>query len=718
MIPARKPKNSEFRTLGCHAALPWLLLAAIGPSVLAFGAEEGPLQAAERLFAGQRYQDAYNKFQDVAKNAFVSPSDRSLARCRMGVIETIWNHADRARTFLEMSLESRALSARPKAVCEYALLQLYLLQSALVEGRTLLQKSDPEPLGATYEARFWAISSEIAKRLQDSALEVLSLRRLLDAMDRAQTTTIEVQVLSGKRLTRAEVMARLGQGGTAPDSLKPPPVAANNGNLSSTYLNENNVVGGQRSSLTSDAEANALAQLSQCSRAGNHVCAQDALKSMLSLPQQALTVRSDLPAFSSRFSRLHEDTARAMRIGVMLPRGTVFTRFTDQVLRGLSAFRASSATKGVEYSFFVRTVFPDAGEVEAAASTLVQRDHVHALLTLLPSSQMVGVVSLAHWFGVPLLSLGPVASAPETLSPFHVRLGVLAESQVRPLVDHLVTKFGYKKSAVFAPSDAYGFEMARAWERVAKEKQMESPSVVFYPANKGVVQEEVKKVLGSQELPEQRDRRKRFLEQAKKDAEAQGKPFDANKVFVPAWMPFDVLFLPEGLERARVIASTFAYENARSIRFVGDKQWAEGAVGRSSLADPFMLGARVPLPEEGVFLPFLVRWLEWKGDVTSLGLERQAFDALIMLRQAHYATRGQNANRIMNFLLSPKFRVDGTTKLSQVNKEGEPMTQWALRFFQDGRLLKDPVAWPEELTPQPKDPKEKPRTGKAQAAKP
>lgn len=699
----------------CRLGVLW----ALGGSVSAYAGPNSVSSAmndAERLFNQGQYKEAAKQYQAIAGNAFQSAGDRALARCRMGIIETIWNNPGRARSFLELSLEGGALASRHQAVCQYALLQLFVIQDRNKEALTLIRKGAPSELGAVYEARFWALAVEVGKRLGDAQLEVVGLQRLLSSMDRAGLQTVEIRALNNLRIRRDEVAAALGQrrqeqsgsgsrsdkvsGGTGADDDK-------SSNLLNSVLNSDANVGvgsGGSSLLTGSSQVHRdnLSGLFLNLRMGRLQEAAARLKSLQTTAHQAGFDEDVLGKVRARLARLHRDESRDMRIGLLVPEGSVFTPYSGRFLRAVGAFRGSSATRGVNYTFSVASAPANAGAAESAARDLIVRQHVHVMVALFPSSQLVGVVSLANWFGVPLVTVGPVPAAAELGSPFHIRMGILAESQIRPLVEHLSEKLGFKTAGVIAPGDSYGVEMARAWEAACRVKGITVPVTVFYRPGADVFQDEVRRFLGPQDLKDQLNWRKEVFAARKKEAEGGGRHFDPKSVYVPAHVPVDIVFAPESLDRVRVLAATFAYENARALRFFGDRQWAEGATGRTSLADPFLQGARVPRLSTGVFYEYLKTAMGSASE--NIDLERQAFDALIMIRQAHYRTSGNNGARMISHLRSGDFRVDGTMKIGQVSGRGEPSVTWNLGAFVEGRLQSRlDVSWPvdpvvEEMT--------------------
>lgn len=149
-------------------------------------------------------------------------------------------------------------------------------------------------------------------------------------------------------------------------------------------------------------------------------------------------------------------------------------------------------------------------------------------------------------------------------------------------------------------------------------------------------------------------------------------------------MPFNALFVPDSLDRVRLIANTFAFFDARTIRFLGDRTWQE-AGGRQSVADQFLNGARVPVPKSGSFLPFLRR--ELSAGESVLDIERQAFDSFLLARTAHYKSGGNNPAKLVLAMQEKDFAADGASKYGHLEESGEPQIQFEISQYYNGSVL-------------------------------
>jgi hypothetical protein len=685
------------------------------------------VEAAEDYFVKGRYDLSLEKYGEITKNPFAAPADLAVAQCRIGVIHSIQNDLSKSRRMLEDSLRGQALPNKHAAICHYALLQVYVLGKNDIEARDLVRRMGEIQLAVVYQARAYALAAEVGARLGDARFEVVQLQKLLAVMERGKLVEVELKTLANKKITIQEVRARLGleksaaQKNSKPAESLPANISKkNHENSVAASVQEpvkspepvpTPVLTTQPESLAPSASQAPLlaAQSSPLQRllsflSDGHVGDARALGEQLGEQtlQEALASAGlgvSAGQVMSRLSRTAADDPRTMRVGVILPVSSFFTRFNSRILRSLSAFQASSAAKGVDYSFVVKGVATDTGAADAAAMELVFDDHVHAIVGPLSNSQTAGVLGIAQIFRVPVFALGPVVGAPEFSLDVLTRMGILARSQARALVKHAQNDLKVQNAAILAPSDSYGYEMSQAFLAEAKEYLLPIQNLRYYSAAADVYKTDVVELIGPQdnESAERKKEYEELLKSAKEKALQEKKKFDPKRVLLPPVLPYDALFVPEALGKSRVIASTFAYFGTENVRMLGDRQWMEGA-GRSSIADPFMNGARVPAPLDGDFLPFLQKDLREAGN--HLDLERQAFDALILLRTAQFRARGNAGGLLIKALRAPDTSVRATMVYGPVDATGEPTARFEVMGFQNGRI--SPVLSPWALPVRPK----------------
>ncbi len=650
-------------------------------------------------------------------NPFASAADLALCQCRVGVIHSIQNRQSDARKMLEESLHSGSLPPRHSGVCNYALLQIYVMAQDNRSARTLLSRMGELQMAGTYQARAWALAVEVGIRLKDSRTEGIYLQKLLSVMEKNKLETVELKTLGGKQWTLGEVKKRLALNSPPPqlkNLFQPTPATASIpkelptpaatpvssptpsvSNPPSLGVEGSAPLGTSPQSLSPFfqtsasrlfaflSEGNISGALSFAAQLGGERELQNALaEGGIGIPAARVL---------ARLQRTSSEDPRNMRVGIILPVGGFYTRFNSRILRSVASFSSSTAVRGVTFEFVIRSISPEPGSAEQAATDLIFEDHVHAILGPVSNSQTLGVIGIAQLFSVPVFALGPVVASPEITYPALVRMGVLAKAQALSLVKHVRENLKANNAAILAPNDPYGYESARLFESISREEGLPIQNIRYYSASTDVPKEDVNGVIGPQDYEARKEEHELLIEQAREKAKKEKKHFDPKKILLPPMLPFDVLFVPDSLSRAKVIASTFAFAGSPHVKMLGDRQWSDSATGRSSIADPFMNGARVPVPRDGEFLSFL------RSDLDSpdayLDLERQAFDALVLLRTAQFRAAGNAGGRMIRAMHESDWTARGTMIFGPVDDLGEPAVNFSLMSYQHGRIVNNLPEW-------------------------
>ncbi len=678
-----KPSHLLRRALCVSALIPAVALAS-----------RPAISDAENLFQLREFDAAFERFRAVQLDPYSAPADLALARCRMGIIYSIRDQQKQARQQLELALSSNALASSVTPLCFYALVQIYVMDKSFTDARGLMKRYPDPAFPALYKARIFALGTEIGRQLGDLPFELNQLQRLSRVMEIADIKKVDLRILGDWVITADEVRQRLGESvaSSNPTAKDEPqaPVVSNK----PVEMPKNEAPAVEKAAPVVQAPPTAPIPIQP-------VQSFDGLPVMSSLQnglfQQAYAELNAQPdALSSknffvpqkllrdRLETLLRDDPRSVRVGVILPEGSgLFSRLQLRALKGISAFLASRAAKDVDYRVYVKSVGNDSGSAEQAATDLVLNDQVHIIVGPFHGSQVLGAASVASFFGVPIFTLGPVAAADEFNENFVVRMGILAQSQARAQVQYL-KQTNKNTVAVLSPSDSYGVEMTKAFESECKAAGVAIQSVEFVDVNTEVFQDPVRALLGPQDVKHRGPEYAKLLADARRKAASEKRKFDPTTLKLPAHVPFSALYVPDSLDRVRLIANTFAFYDARTVRYLGERTWHE-AGGRASIADQFLNGARVPFQGSGSFLSVLRKDLS--AGVGALDIERQAFDSLLLTRTAHYNVGGNNPVKLIASMKSPSFSADGTSKFGPVSRNGEPLTEFVVSQFYNGQVL-------------------------------
>ncbi len=709
------------------------------------------LQRAEEAFKTARYDEALALFGSALKNPFITPRDRAHALCRKGLIGSIRNGFSEAQENLEQSIKPKLLPVEDQSTCSFALLQIYVGRGMNSEAVTLVGGMGAPALNPQYQARVWAFAAESARKIADTKNEVIYLQRLRQTMESKGIKEVPLKILGHRVVSLAEVNKRLGTDAqetqTTPEAPPQSPSPAPASKPDETAPSAAAMKTAQLTQVAAQSPATLSAPLAASSPAPlptpvpatslaagvtpvaettspvqsndryqklatfiNTTLRQTELgdwngaKQRWSLlsernlvgPLQLVSGFSpNVPAILARLESIRTSEIRNLRIGILVPSDPEFSTVSFRVLRAASAFLSSPGSNGIPIEIFVRSAAADPGAVEGAAMNLILSDRVHAIIGPISSALTLGAVAAVRPFGVPLFALGPVSDTATLSSPYLVRMGVQARSQSMVLVPHLKEQ-GLTNFAILAPNDAYGLEMTRAMSTVAAEQNLPVERTTYYDSESDVFKDGVEAALGSQDKAARKEEFEAAAEELRKQALLEKRKFDPAEVKLPPIIRFDALFVPDSLRRARVIASTFAFLDAKNLRFVGDRQWSEGD-NRRSIADDFLNGARAPVATPGKYLGHLVLNLggipENPRAAIGMDLERQVFDAFLLARQGHFLAGGLNGNLMVRGLKEKTWNLEGTTLISGISPSGEPLTKFELKAFINGGLTADVPPW-------------------------
>ncbi len=621
-------------------------------------AAASPLRDAEEAFGVKDFARAAPLYEALAGDPGTRTQDRRLAQCRLGVIRGADQDPTEAERLLDGAL-SGGLAPANQSYCSYAALQVYLRRGSLDKADRLVQGTGDLDLPPTFAARFWALAWNLAGRRGDQPGEVVALQKLHGIFVASGMAYAEVPGM-GIRISAAEVNSLLGGGD--PGSGVPPARAPFQQSTPSALLD----------ALRGARHDEALRFLNEPDAAS-----QLAARGLI-LP---------LGRIQNRIQHLQsEGGGGSLRVGVLLPEGNQYTSHKHKILRGLAAVLADSVPRPV--TFTVRSAGKDPAATEAAALDLVLGSHVHAIVGPLLASQAQGAVPLCDLFAVPLLTLGPVAFREDLASAMHVRLGILAASHAAAHLSH-VQSLGLSAVSVVYPADPYGVELDRAMEAEAKARGLRVLKRVSYPPQTQQFVEIAGTLLGPQQDKAKSPEALSLIAAAQEKAQKEKRKFDPSQLKLPAVVEFDALYLPDSLPQAKLIATSFAYLDARKLQLLGHMHWAADLGMPSPFVDPYLRGARIPRPAPGSRAGALSRALA--SPLLSLDMERFAFDGILWLLKLR--SRSPSPSAWMTAARSPSFAFDGAGRMGPMDSQGEPRVSLALESYESGHLATALPPW-------------------------
>ncbi len=199
------------------------------------------------------------------------------------------------------------------------------------------------------------------------------------------------------------------------------------------------------------------------------------------------------------------------------------------------------------------TFIDTAGEVErarAAVDAAVLEHHAIAIVGPVGQQEGAAAAERAAELGVPIVLLHGEASNPGAAATASWRFyGLLSPAAEARAAAEVAIELGYDRLAVLAPKDALGAEQAAAFAAAAREAGLPLVASGSYDPAAANLERELKAFFGLD--PHTNERLRRHLRTAGKNG---------WKTFSPE-VPFELLYIPDGYERAALIASYLPYFN-------------------------------------------------------------------------------------------------------------------------------------------------------------
>lgn len=300
-------------------------------------------------------------------------------------------------------------------------------------------------------------------------------------------------------------------------------------------------------------------------------------------------------------------------VGVVLPLSGPYAEVGRQVLAavqlGLGLFGGGSAHPPTLY------IADSAGDAQAAAAavtSLVQQRRVMALIGPLAAGPSLAAARRAQKLGVPIITLTGVRGVTQA-GDYVFQNTLTPRQQVRAVLDRVMGVEGLKRIAVLAPNNAYGKGFAGLITRIVAAGGGELVRTVYYPTSATDFSGEIKKLVS---LPPGKYR--------------PGHPDSPKPV-----IDFNALYIPDGAERAAMVAPQLTYWDVNGVQLMGTSLWHSSKLletaGRylDGCVFPDAFDPADPRPE---VRRFVEDFMAAQGREPNL-LEASAYDAAVLIRR-------------------------------------------------------------------------------------
>ncbi|MBI5970844.1 MAG: penicillin-binding protein activator [Deltaproteobacteria bacterium] len=297
-------------------------------------------------------------------------------------------------------------------------------------------------------------------------------------------------------------------------------------------------------------------------------------------------------------------------IGVLLPRKGNYKKYGDDALSGIML--AADAFGNGQVELLVRDVGAESASAKGAVEELSANPRVGGILGPLLNASAGEAAKTAQEHRLPIIALAQKEGLTQA-GEYVFRNFLTPSAQVQAIVGYAVKTLGIKNFAVLYPSNGYGTELAKLFEKEAFVQGASISAEMSYTP--GITDFSVQmSTLFNVQVKESKAGRR------------------AIKEYEPK-LKAEAVFIPDTYEAASLIAPWFEYYNIKDVRMLGANAWnsarfaelggknVEGAV----FVDAFYSKNRGETAET-----FVNKFKEAFGGEPS-ALEAQAFDSAKIL---------------------------------------------------------------------------------------
>jgi len=274
-------------------------------------------------------------------------------------------------------------------------------------------------------------------------------------------------------------------------------------------------------------------------------------------------------------------------VGCLLPLSGPFALYGQEVLKGLELGFDIFQENEESLSSMELVIRDTGGDPETAIEAIKELAvKERALVTIGPLISKVaeGVVEKAQELGMPIITLSQ-SDAITKMGEMVFQNSLNPEDQLRSLINKVMGEMGLKRFAILYPANSYGkYFMNKLWDKVESNGGVIT-AVESYDPKSTDFAVEIKKMVGLfyprpkpdiEKEEEDKERNKEQLEQKMEEpqvdwevkVEEQGLEEEPEPI-----VDFDAVFIPDGYERAGLIASQLAYYDVLGVTLLGTNLW-------------------------------------------------------------------------------------------------------------------------------------------------
>jgi branched-chain amino acid transport system substrate-binding protein len=386
-----------------------------------------------------------------------------------------------------------------------------------------------------------------------------------------------------------------------------------------------------------------------------------------------------------------------LAIGVLLPLSGEFEAYGKKAWEGiqLGAGLFDSPPLADAPTFVVRDTKGDAQTAVEQLEDLVFNEQVIAVIGPMMAKETYAAAMKAEELQVPLITLS-IRQDVVDVGRWVLRNFLTIPAQARTLVSYAMEKLSARRFALLYPNDWYGVEFANAlWDEIER-RQGEVRGAESYEPDQKNFAEPVKKLVGRYHLEARWDfvvERNRIRKEAKSALERQ-RAMDKLLKKLPPVVDFEVLFVPDYVEKVVLIAPALAVEDIilhteskwqierlkksldreklDMIYLMGGNgwndprliEWAERYVQGAIFCDGFFLESSRPATR--AFVEKFRARFERDPSI----MEAHAYDTAQILRQIIKDKKPANRGQMLERLLEMR-DYDGATGRTSFTKNGE-----------------------------------------------